>query len=131
MTPALDPLATRWRTEAALYERDHALVDGSGQLRRVADELEAALREHEQVTLTLKEAAEESGYSEEHLRRLVGSGSLPAQRNGCKRSHIRVRRSDLPRKPLRRAQGRKNGAERYNVDKDARDIANRLGGFSA
>ncbi len=128
MLPA--DLARHWRTEAEMLRRRGAPQQAEA-LKSCADELEAALREHEQATLTLKEAAAESGYSEEHLRRLVGSGSLPAQRNGGKRSHIRVRRSDLPRKPLRGAQGRKNGAERYNVDKDARDIANRLGGFSA
>jgi hypothetical protein len=47
---------------------------------------------------TVEEAAAESGYSEEHLRRLAREGGLPVERNGGSKSKIKVRRGDLPTK---------------------------------
>lgn len=46
--------------------------------------------------LTLREAARESGYTENHLGKLVASGQLP----NAGRAHApRIRRRHLPRKP--------------------------------
>ena len=127
---SLTDLATHWRTEAATL-RQRGAPQQAEALESSADELESALRAAGQETLSLPEAAAESGYSEEHLRRLVRGGALPANRNEGERTHIRLRRADLPRKPRKRSQSRENGTERYTVDKDARDIAQQLGGFSA
>jgi hypothetical protein len=47
----------------------------------------------------MEEAARESGYSAEHLGRLIRTGRIP---NAGRRSAPRVRRGDLPAKPAHR-----------------------------
>ena len=61
-----------------------------------ADELEEALREHDIEALTLQEAAVESGYSADHLGRLVRDGKITS---AGQPNAPRIRRADLPRKP--------------------------------
>lgn len=124
----LNALPARWREEA---ERLRAL-EAHGQaaaFEQAARELEAAIAARANETLTIREAAAESGYSEEHLRRLVRQGDLPVVRNAGPRSRIRVRRGDLPAKPGR--DGR-HDPERvaYDPDEDARSIAKIMGGSS-
>ena len=46
-------------------------------LESCAAELEATLRERDETTLSLTEAARESGYSADHLGRLVRDGKIP------------------------------------------------------
>ena len=46
-------------------------------LETCAAELEAALRQEDDTLLTLTEAARESGYSADHLGRLVRDGKIP------------------------------------------------------
>lgn len=53
-------------------------------------------REHELEALTLERAARESGYSKDHISRLITEGRLD---NLGKRGAPRTRRGDLPRKP--------------------------------
>ena len=64
-------------------------------LERCADELEAALLERGETTLTLTDAARESGYSREHLGRLVRDGKIP---NAGRPGAPRIARRHLPRK---------------------------------
>ncbi len=90
-----ESLVSQWRVVAETLRRRGATAQAV-VLESCAEELEAALWEHEQATLTLKEAAEESGYSVQHLRRLVTQGLLT---DVAESSQIRVRRGDLPRKP--------------------------------
>jgi hypothetical protein len=121
-------LAARWRAEAARLRT----LEAHGQaaaLAQAADELEASTAAWRSELLTIQEAATESGYSEEHLRRLTRRGDLAVERNGGRRSRIRVRRGDLPIK--RRKDGRGH-PERvaYDPDEDARDIAKIMGGTS-
>lgn len=54
------------------------------------------MESHEEKPLSLPVAAEESGYSEGHLRRLVADGTLEDVGNG---DGPRIRRKDLPKKP--------------------------------
>jgi hypothetical protein len=124
----LATLSTRWREEA---ERLRTL-EAHGQaaaLEVAATELEAAAAQGADETLTIREAAAESGYSGEHLRRLVRKGELPVQRNGGPRSRIYVRRGDLPTK--RRSNGRDTlEGVAYDPAEDARDIAKIMGGIT-
>ena len=64
-------------------------------LESCAAELEATLRERDQTTLSLTEAARESGYSADHLGRLVRDGKIP---NTGRPGAPRIARSHLPRK---------------------------------
>jgi hypothetical protein len=96
---ALADLSASWRTVAATlhpYAPAAALA-----YERAAEELDAALDAQQNARLTLREAAEESGFSADHLGRLVREGRIP---NAGRPHAPRVRRSDLPRRaPLPRA----------------------------
>lgn len=84
-----------WRSKAELF-RDHEEVSLAIAYETCAAALEEALASEGDVALTLNEAAEESGYSAEHLGRLVRDGKIPnAGRLGAPRIACR----DLPRKP--------------------------------
>jgi hypothetical protein len=114
-------LVTGWREEADRLRT----LEAHGQaaaLELAATELEAAIEASRSELLSIQQAATESGYSEEHLRRLVRQGDLPALRNGGRGSRIHVRLGDLPIK--RRKDGRETpGDVGYDPDEDARDIA--------
>jgi len=90
----LDDLAARWRARAKEYRSD-ALESLARLCERHADELETALRAQEGKLLTLTDAAAVSGFSPDHLGRLVRDGKLP----NYGRPHApRVRLADVPRK---------------------------------
>jgi len=92
--PLLAPeLATAWRARAADLEEFSR--GSAAAFRRCADELEASLRSAALEDLTLAEAAKQSGYSVDHLARLVRAGRIP---NSGRPHTPRIRRSDLPQK---------------------------------
>jgi hypothetical protein len=64
-------------------------------VQRCADDLERALDAGDGELLTLEQAARISGYSADHLGRLIRQGSL---RNVGRPRAPRLRRGDLPRK---------------------------------
>ncbi len=65
-------------------------------LERCASQLQEALQEQEGELLTLTEASKESGYSADHLGRLIKDGKIP---NAGRKGAPRIRRGDLPIKP--------------------------------
>ena len=91
---AVQDLLTRWRSEAETVERcGH---ESTGKLiRRLAVEAEEALRDDQDETLTLAEAALESSYSTEHLRKMVAAETIP---NAGRKGRPRIRRGDVPLK---------------------------------
>jgi hypothetical protein len=62
----------------------------------VLQDFEAVTRAEDDAELNLSEAAAESAYSSDHLRRLHRKGQLPAYRKG---RSLFFRSGDLPRKP--------------------------------
>lgn len=117
---------TRWREEA---ERLRTL-EANGQaaaLEQAAGELEAAARAWASKRLTISEAAAESSYSEEHLRRLARNGELPVQRNGGPKSRMYIRRGDLPIKRHRDGPEEPESVA-YDPLEDARAIAQLMEG---
>ena len=126
MENTLRDLAQEWKEEANRLRS----LEANGQaaaLEQAAKELEAAVERQESALLTIREAAEESGYSEEHLRRLARDGALPFERNGGSKSKIKIRRADLPMK--QRGDGRESPQRvDYDPEEDARDIAKAIGG---
>lgn len=88
-------LSSRWREEAALL-RLHRHERDATWLEDRAEELERALTETESRPVSLVEAAHISGYSPDHLGRLVREGKLL---NLGRPNAPKVRICDLPRKP--------------------------------
>jgi hypothetical protein len=72
-----------------------ASVNAAKLLDSVLADLDAVFASEATETLTLREAARESGYSEDHLARLVRSGVIP---NAGRPRAPRVQRADVPRK---------------------------------
>ena len=94
-TDLLSSLASRWRSDSTVLRRRGAPAVAEA-LDTCAAELEAAIHSWETQELTIREAAVESGYSEDHLRQLVRTGQI---RGAGSDGHVRVRRGDLPRRP--------------------------------
>jgi hypothetical protein len=86
-------LVTTWRTRAEQL-RPYA-SPAARAFDEAATQLERELADAATETLTLRQAAEASGYSAEYLRRKVRSGEIA----NAGRAHApRIRRMDLPRK---------------------------------
>lgn len=65
-------------------------------LEWAASQFEDALRLSDEERLTLAQASARSGYSEDHLARLVREGRIP---NAGRRGSPRIRSGDLPVRP--------------------------------
>jgi hypothetical protein len=87
---------TRWTAKRDVFAEAGALVDGARLLDHVLADVEAVFASEEAETLTVAEAARESGYTRDHVARLIRSGTIP---NAGRPRAPRVRRGDLPRKP--------------------------------
>lgn len=90
----VEPLLAAWRSDAQRL-RAWGGSEVATALERCADELEAQTQAWEFTPLTLIEAAQESGYSAGHLRRLIRRGTL---RDEGTNGMVQVRRGTLPRK---------------------------------
>lgn len=88
-------LIAEWRAEADRIRRRYQHDGLAGLCEAHADELEAALKVVSSREVTLSEAAEISGYSRSHLRRLMDQGDLP---NVGRPGAPRLRVADLPLK---------------------------------
>ena len=68
-------------------------------LEWAAERVEAALAGAQGQLLSLAEAARRSGYSQEHLARLVRAGRIPDLRPPGSKGRVRIRAADLPTRP--------------------------------
>lgn len=110
-------LPARWRSRAEDL-RPYAEA-AARAFEHAADELEHVLHGEADELLTLSLAAELSGYTEDHLGRLIKQGSIP---NAGRARAPRIRRADLPRRPTRIAS---TTVRTYDPDADARSLASR------
>lgn len=115
----LEELARSWLNDADTLDR-YADERGAELCRMHARELREALREGLDEPLTLSEAAELSGYSEDHLRHLVAGGTVP---NAGRKGAPRIRRGDVPVKP-----GHTRSVASGDAEEDAEDILRSLDG---
>lgn len=90
----VDELLQKWEADAATMEQ-YSDARGAAVCRLHVAELKEAVRTEQDESLTLTEAALESGYSESHLRHKVADGALP---NAGRTGAPRIRRGDLPAK---------------------------------
>ena len=91
---SVEGLPADWRKQAKALRRFGGETPAIA-IERCADDLEATLVERDETTYSLVEAARESGYSADHLGRLVRDGRIP---NAGRPGAPRIARVDLPRK---------------------------------
>ena len=99
MTPA--DLALEFRSTAKVF-REHADESVAIAYEKCANRVEQAFNEEDNVLLNLQQAAEESGYSTDHLGRLVRGGKIP---NAGRPGAPRIARRDLPTQSTRKSHG--------------------------
>lgn len=85
-------LPTLWRQRADVL-RENGAAGHAKAIQRCADELEVRDATYDEEPFTLAQAAQWSGFSEKHLRRLVDQGEL----DDVGTDGLRLRRCDLPR----------------------------------
>lgn len=96
--PSPAELPEQWR--ALAYQQRRLGADAQARiLDFCADELTAALKRTDEELLSLSRAAQESGYSVDHLGRMLREGRIP---NSGRTSKPLIRRRDLPRKARKR-----------------------------
>jgi len=91
-----------WTKQAEVAERMVAHGYATATRDRIGD-IENLMNSCLQEPLSLKDAAQESGYSTDHLGRLIRDGSIP---NAGRPGAPRLARRDLPLKPARVARER-------------------------
>ncbi len=84
-----------WQREAAQNER-RGLKELATFARTFATDLETWIKDYLTEPLDLDQGAKESGFTKDHLFRLIHDGKL---KNYGEPRSPRVRREDLPRKP--------------------------------
>ncbi|MDE2878431.1 hypothetical protein [Candidatus Palauibacter soopunensis] len=92
--PTVEGLPAAWRRRAKSLRRYGGETPATA-IERCADDLEATLVERDETTFSLVEASRESGYSADHLGRLVRDGKIP---NAGRPGAPRIALKDLPRK---------------------------------
>ncbi len=105
--------ARGFRERAEILAR-YGAKESAMSLQQAAEDLESAFRGWWMGELTVAEAAEEAGYSEERMRELVREGRIVGGRLG-NAGPFKVRRCDLPRKAG------------VTIPKHLRHVADRLG----
>jgi predicted urease superfamily metal-dependent hydrolase len=93
---SLKPIIDRWRNQDAPMLRLRGAVEAAATTEALANELERLAEQHTKEVLTFDQAADESGYSADHIARLVAEGRL---QNVGERGAPRVLRGQLPKKP--------------------------------
>ena len=88
-------LAVHWRDEASILDKRGATAQAIA-IRSCACEMELEIAACDLETLTLTEAAAESGFSYSALEKGIRSGRIP---NAGEHGRPRIQRCDLPRKP--------------------------------
>ncbi len=116
-------LVAKWEERAKELRRLHAHVDGAVLCEEALKDFTEVLESEERELLSLRDAAALSGYSEDHLSRLIRDGTVP---NAGRRGAPRVRRGDLPKRAGSRVAASRAGT--YDPVADARKLGNRRKG---
>jgi hypothetical protein len=88
-------LVAKWESRRVEGQRLRAMVPLDTIASEVLDGLRQLQATADERRLSLEEAAAESGYSPDHLRRLARTGKLPHSRRG--RAYV-FRAADLPKR---------------------------------
>jgi hypothetical protein len=115
-------LLARWAQRRDEWRKLRVAVDGATICEEVLEDLDALQRAEGEAVLKLADAAMVSGYSLDHLARLLRDGKLP---NVGRKGAPRIRLTDLPKRPQATLAGR--GPKSYDPGTDARSLRSRLG----
>lgn len=108
-------LHDRWLVQRETFSRTDAYVSGSKIIDTFLADLAAIEQAEADRVLTLRQAATQTGYSVDHLARLVRQGRIP---NAGRHSAPRIRVGDLPQ----RRQFARTRPGSYDVMTDARSL---------
>jgi hypothetical protein len=114
----LPQLLDTWRSLAATLEK-YGAVRTSVAVLQCAEDLEVAIIQDNDRLISLGEASDLSGYSTDHLGRLVRDGKLP---NAGRKGKPLLRVGDLPRRSAKLGSPK---SKRYDPDTDARFLRGR------
>lgn len=89
-------LLSKWEARHDEWRRLGVFVNGAALADEVLTDLQELTRANALEPVTLREASLMSGYSVDHLQRLVATGQLE---NIGRKGRPRIRRGDLPVKP--------------------------------
>lgn len=92
-----DDLVAKWEHKGAEFDALAASVDAAAMCQLFLADLHALDADSDDDWISIPQAAAFSGYSKQHIRRLIQSGQLAAVGEGKAR---RVRLGTLPRKPI-------------------------------
>ncbi|MEK7247377.1 MAG: helix-turn-helix domain-containing protein [Chloroflexota bacterium] len=92
----LDELIAKWTALGVAFRTGDARVEGAALCDQFARDLQQVNLTADDELVTVAEAAKVSGYSAQHLRRLVSKGQLAAERD---ERGIVIRRRALPKRP--------------------------------
>ena len=115
MPSTLREMITSWSIRRDEMRRLKASVDGETICDQLLRDLEEVSTASGGAIMTLSEAAKESGYTVEHLGRLIRSGKL---QNAGRKGAPRVFMSDLPRRSRKSVAGATSTS--YDLATDAR-----------
>jgi len=111
------------RSKAAELRNSFGDEERARAIEWAASLVERALQEHAEERLTLAEASARSGYSQDHLARLIREGRLP---NAGRPHAPRIRAADLPTRRSRQSNVVvSKGPRVYDPVADARAIGSR------
>ncbi len=92
----IQDMVARWEERRTEWARFGAHLDGKRIAEQVLSELMQCAVESGATTLTLRQAALKSGYSPDHLAKLVRAGTIP---NAGKKGSPRICVEHLPIRP--------------------------------
>src|SRR4051812_5177497 len=115
-----DELLARWQARRADWKRFGVQVEGTVLADEVLADLALLEKSEGDEILSLAAASSESGYSRDHLARLIRQGTIA---NAGRPNAPRVRRRDLPRKAASLQSADETGISRAQI---ARSVVNSL-----
>lgn len=130
-------LLARWRTRRDEWRCLATLVDAAALIDQLLADLTDVFDSEQEIVLTLDDAAVRSGYSRDHLARLIRQHRIP---NSGRRGAPRIRLGDLPIRPGFTVATPLKGLDRtstpdanptrgcYDPRTDARSLASRRSG---
>lgn len=114
LSPVGNELVERWRTRREEWSKLGAFVDGAAVAEEILADIAALIEYQTHLPVDVVTASQVSGYSADHLRRLISQGKL---RNAGRKGAPKLFLADLPKRPQRVAPSQGNS---YDPATDAR-----------